>query len=298
MSDYISTRLSLAQIASKLHKNSSRQSRNLLAKFSSFLVTKAGGCFLYVKLVLDLVEKGSLSIKTGSFKVVPQNLAEIYQLMFNTKFPSRESYLQVSDIFSICLASLQPLTLEEIFTVLSALSVRSEVRWAELKCLYQTVGDVLVRRSDGTLLCFRPSLRDWLVRRGPGCQHRFLCNPRHGHAAIAVHMSRSGPITSPSRALDLAHHLLKSGLHKTEEDCSLSHRDLTALHLALSVQDITSALTSPANIFSPSARVTRLLLLAGADPGVLTEHSNNSSLLGLYCSLGYTDMVTLLIGEW
>ena len=142
-----------------------------------------------------------------------------------------------------------------------------------------------------------PTLRDWLVRRGQACQHRFLCNVKQGHAAIAVHLSRSGTITSPSRALDLAHHLLKSGLHKTEQDGSLSHRDLTALHLALSVQDISSALTSPTNIFSPSARVTRLLLLAGADPGVLTEHRDNSSLLGVYCSLGYTDMVTLLIGE-
>ena len=128
LTDYITARLSLSRIASKLHKNSSRLSRNLLAKFSLFLVTKAGGCFLYVKLVLDLVEKGSLSIKTGSFKVVPQNLSEIYQLVFNTKFPSSESYVQTSDIFSICLASLQPLSLEEIFNVLSALGVRSEVR--------------------------------------------------------------------------------------------------------------------------------------------------------------------------
>ena len=142
-----------------------------------------------------------------------------------------------------------------------------------------------------------PTLRDWLVRRGPGPQHRFLCNTKQGHAAIALHLSRSGPVSSPGRVLELAHHLLKSGLHKTEQASSLSHRDLTALHLALAVPDISLALTCPANLFSPSVRVTRLLLLAGADPGVVTEHSNNSTLLGVYCSLGYTDMVALLIGE-
>ena len=65
----------------------------------------------------------------------------------------------------------------------------------------------------------------------------------------------------------------------------------------LELVDHRGILFPPSNIFSPTARVTRLLLLAGADPGVLTQHTNNSSLLGVYCSLGYTDMVTLLIGE-
>ena len=173
----------------------------------------------------------------------------------------------------------------------------SGCEWSECLAQYSLISGHLVTRADGSLMLVHPTLRDWLVRRGQGSQHRFLCNLRQGHAAIAVHLSRSGTITSPGRALELAHHLLKSGLHKTEQDCSLSHRDLAALHLALSVQDITSALTFPTNIFSPSARVTRLLLLAGADPGVLTEHRDNASLLGVYCSLGYTDMVTLLIGE-
>ena len=248
MTDYISARLSLAQIASKLHKNSSRQSRNLLAKFSSFLVTKAGGCFLYVKLVLDLVEKGSLSIKTGSFKVVPQNLSEIYQLMFNTKFPSCESYVQVSDIFSICLATLQPLTLEEIFTVLSSLSVRPEVRWAELKCLYQTVVDVLVRRSDGTLMCFHPSLRDWLVRRREGDSTKFLCDLRTGHAALALSYSRQAVLSS-ERILGLTHHLLKSSLHRAAPGQSgtssrLPHRHLQACFSSLTGGDLSAALSS------------------------------------------------------
>ena len=168
---------------------------------------------------------------------------------------------------------------------------------SEFLAQYSLISSHLVTRADGSVMLVHPTLRDWLVRRGPGCQHRFLCNTKQGHAAIALHLSRSGPVTSPARALELAHHLLKAGLHKTEQAGPLSHRDLTALHLALAVPDISAALTVPSNIFSPSARVTRLLLLAGADPGVLTQHTNNSSLLGVYCSLGYTDMVTLLIGE-
>ena len=286
-------------MASKLHKNSSRLSKNLLAKFSSFLVTRAGGSFLYVKLVLDLVEKGSLSIKTGSFKVVPQNLSEIYQLMFNTKFSSSESFVQVADIFSVCLASLQPLSLEEIFTVLSALSVRPELRWPELKSLYQTVGDVLVRRSDGTLMCFHPSLRDWLVRRREGDSSKFLCDPRTGHAALALSYSRQGLLSSDG-VLSLTHHLLKSSLHRagpgqTSSATRWPHRHLQACFTSLTPGDLSAALASSRNIFSPILKVSRLLLLAGADPNTRTELEQAAPLVTAHSKLGHTDMVSLLL---
>ena len=99
MSDYIASRINVTQ-----GSQTPRIHRNLVTKFSNFLINKASGCFLYVKLILDLVEKGNLTIKSGSFKVVPQNLAEIYQLAFNLKFSSSESFVHVSDLLSICLA--------------------------------------------------------------------------------------------------------------------------------------------------------------------------------------------------
>ena len=102
MSDYITSRIHVAPNSPV--SQTPRINRNLVAKFSNFLITKARGCFLYVKLILDLVEKGNLTVKSGSFKVVPQNLAEIYQLAFNLKFSSAESFVHVADLLSICLA--------------------------------------------------------------------------------------------------------------------------------------------------------------------------------------------------
>ena len=102
LSDYIFARTSVTPLATKLHP-SGRQ-KNILTKLDGFLVTKSNGCFLYIKLILDLVEKGKLTLKTGNFKIVPQNLSEIYQLAFNLKFSSSESFVQVADILSICLA--------------------------------------------------------------------------------------------------------------------------------------------------------------------------------------------------
>ena len=43
------------------------------------------GCFLYAKLILDLLESGQLVVKSGSYKVIPRTLAEIYQLALNLR---------------------------------------------------------------------------------------------------------------------------------------------------------------------------------------------------------------------
>ena len=300
LSDYIAGRVSLPQIASKLHKSSSRLSRNILAKFSSFLVTKAEGCFLYVKMVLDLVERGSLRIKSGSFKLVPQNLSEVYQLVFNIKFPSVSSYVPVSDIFSICLASLEPLTLEETFTVFSALSVRCEVSWAEFRALQQSVGDLLVQRRDGSLMVHHPTLRDWLVRRREAREtdNKFLCDLRPGHAAIALSYSRQSQVLESDKVLGLAHHVLKSNIYKHLAGTSgtkCSHRQLQAYFTSLSADSLSSALASTRNLFSPITKVSRLLLLAGADPNTRTDQLESAPLVTVHSKLGHTEMVSLLL---
>ena len=190
---------------------------------------------------------------------------------------------------SVCLAALRPLTLHQVRLV-------TGTDWSDLLAQSKLISPFLVTRADGSLMFLHPTLRDWLTRRGEGGGQRFLCNTKNGHAALALHLSRTD-ISSPDRALELAHHLLKSGLYRSDGDSPLSPRDLTALHLSLSVGDISSALLSPLNMFSPSVRVTRLLLLAGADPSIVTDQLENSSLLGLYCHLGYTEVVRLLV-EW
>ena len=190
---------------------------------------------------------------------------------------------------SVCLAALRPLTLHQVRLV-------TGTDWSDLLAQSKLISPFLVTRADGSLMFLHPTLRDWLTRRGEGGGQRFLCNTKHGHAALALHLSRTD-ISSPDRALELAHHLLKSGLYRSDGDSPLSPRDLTALHLSLSVGDISSALLSPLNMFSPSVRVTRLLLLAGADPSIVTDQLENSSLLGLYSHLGYTEVVRLLV-EW
>jgi len=293
LSDYIDNRL---KENPQMIQNKSKMTKNLTTKLTSHLVSKANGCFLYVKLILDFMKKGCLVIKSGSFKVLPLNLSEIYNLAFSLKFSSSQSFEQVSDLLSISLASLQPINLHELFTIFSSLSIKTEVTWNEFNERYQLISDLLVIRKDGSVMCFHPTLRDWLLRNQEKDPNKFLLDIRSGHTAIALSMSRQAKMLKPEKVLELSHHILKSNLYKNiGQELNFSHRELQAFLVSLAADDISLALGCNRNIFAPIIKVSRLLLLSGGNPNYTTEHMDHCPLLGIYSCQGNTDMVSLLL---
>ena len=294
ISDYITTRYSTSpQISSNTPAQAQGQ---VLPHLTDYIVRKAGGCFLYVKLLLDYIERGHLVIKSDSFKLLPHTLAEIYQLAFNLIFPSATTYEPVSTILSICLAALQPLTLPQLFCIFSAQTVSQDLTWEHFLTLYQSIAEFLVMRNDGSLMFRHPTLRDWLSRRRPVDSSKFLCNVKKGHSCIAFYLVRLPSLSTSHKALELAHHVLKANVHKKAEyEMDVSYKDLQAFFLSLSQADISAALGSTKNIFSPLLRVSQLLLLAGANPNYLTDYHDRCPLLAMYALLGNKDMVTLLL---
>ena len=59
-------------------------------------------------------------------------------------------------------------------------------------------------RADGSFMLLHSTLRAWLATSG----HKFSCDSRLGHAAIALRLAAAPP-QQPEAALDLAHHILK-----------------------------------------------------------------------------------------
>jgi len=296
LADYVSSRVNTSsQITTNIwHKKVSDAS--MKEKLSNFLIIKAKGCFLYVKLILDFIERGTLNIKSSGFKSLPQTLCEVYHLAFNLLFSSSQSYEHVGDILSIALASLQPVSLSKLFNIFSALFVKPEVKWREFQDRYQLVSDYLITRKDGSLMCFHPTFRDWLVRRREGESTKFLCDIKTGHAAIAYSISRQAKVLKPESVLGLIHHILKANINKSPElDASYTNKDIQAAFLALAIDDVSLALGCTKNIFAPLVKVSRLLLLAGANPNHITDHMNHSPLLGMYAYQGNTEMVSLLL---
>ena len=102
-------------------------------RFTQYLTEKAHGSYLFAKLVLDLLERGHLVIKSTSFKVLPVSLAEVFMLEFNLKFPTVQSFHNVADMLAVCLAAIRPMTVTEIFQAVNALAIHGQLTWYNFK---------------------------------------------------------------------------------------------------------------------------------------------------------------------
>ena len=296
MSEFVSRRISRSQnIQRNITPQSGRvQDENPQVKFQNYLVSTARGCFLFLKLTLDLVERGHLVIKSSSFNLLPVSLAEVFMLEFNLKFPSVASFQKVSDVLSVCLASLRPLSLSELYHTVSSLYVEQPESWQEFLLTFQSLAGTLVTRRDDTVMLFHPSLRDWLIRRTDTESKKFLCDPRTGHAALALRMSRLESPVNDAGGLELCHHILKAHLYRNISTSVLS-RDLQSSWISLSSDEVSLSLAHQSNLYSPNINVSRLLLLSGASPDVNTDLALLRPIITVYASLGYHEMVSLLL---
>nr|NVI77245.1 rolling pebbles [Cucujiformia] len=125
-----------------------------LHKFSQHLLNLSQGSFLYSKLTLDLLERGHLVAKSSGYKVLPVNLAQIFLLHFNLRFPTLRSFEKVTSILSVCLGALYPLTLLEIYYSINALSADQFLSWSEFLQCFKLLSGFLIKRLDNTYMFF------------------------------------------------------------------------------------------------------------------------------------------------
>lgn len=264
-------------------------------KFSQHLLSLCRGSFLFAKLTLDLIERGSLVIKSNSFKVLPVTLSQIFLLSFNLRYPTQSAFDKVSSILAVCLASLHPLTLLEIFHSINSLVTEVPLEWNEFLNRFKMLAGFLVKRIDNTYMFFHPSFREWLImRRDEGESSKFLCDLRTGHGAIAFRMSRLQAPLDVEQTQELCHHILKAHIYRNPP-LSQSPRDLQAYWVASASKCVSSTLCALRNIYSPNLKVSRLLLLAGANPDFLTSFFGDSPILCIVAHEGISGMVNLLL---
>jgi hypothetical protein len=148
-------------------------------KFASYVQGLANGSFLFCKQTLDLIEQGHVVLKSSNYKILPVTLSEVFLLQFNIKFPSVRSFEKISPILGICLASLYPLTGEEIFHALNSGFTDRYVTWEDFQQRIGLMSGLLYQRKDGTFVFFHPAFREWLIRRDdPDNTTKFLCDLR------------------------------------------------------------------------------------------------------------------------
>ncbi|XP_061743597.1 protein TANC1 isoform X2 [Nerophis ophidion] len=268
----------------------------LLSKFSSQLTTRSNGSILYLQLTLDLFHRGHLALKGGSYLVVPVSLSEVYLLMCRVSFPDQAAFEQVLPVLNVALASLHPLTDEVMFRALNAGSVKADLDWRDFQQRLDSLEPFMVRRRDGTRMLCHPSFREWLVWRGDGESSDFLCEPRSGHALLAFMFSRQEGKLNRQQTMELGHHILKAHIFKgLSKKTGVSSSVLQAMWVNCSTDTLSAALASLRNLYTPNIKVSRLLMLGGANVDWHTEVVGHAPILAVHAHLGHAEMVALLL---
>ncbi|XP_061444281.1 protein TANC2 isoform X3 [Rhineura floridana] len=265
-------------------------------KLSSHLKTLSQGSYLYLKLTFDLIEKGYLVLKSSSYKVVPVSLSEVYLLQCNMKFPTQSSFDRVMPLLNVAVASLHPLTDEHIFQAINAGSIESSLEWEDFQQRMENLSMFLIKRRDMTRMFVHPSFREWLIWREEGEKTKFLCDPRSGHTLLAFWFSRQEGKLNRQQTIELGHHILKAHIFKgLSKKVGVSSSILQGLWISYSSEGLSMALASLRNLYTPNIKVSRLLILGGANINYRTEVLNNAPILCVQSHLGYTEMVALLL---
>uniref|UniRef100_A0A8C1ZI78 Tetratricopeptide repeat, ankyrin repeat and coiled-coil containing 1a n=1 Tax=Cyprinus carpio TaxID=7962 RepID=A0A8C1ZI78_CYPCA len=267
-----------------------------ISKLSAHLVARSQGSYLYLKLTLDLFEKGHLVIKSSSYKVIPVSLSELYLLQCNMKFPSASAFERVLPLLNVALASLHPLTDEQLFRALNSGSMRGELEWEDFQQRMDALSCFLIGRRDRTRMFCHPSFREWLVWRADGDSTDFLCDPRGGHALMAFMLSRQEGKLNRQQTMELGHHILKAHIFKGHSKrTGVSSSILQPLWISYSTDSLSAALSSLRNLYTPNVKVSRLLILGGASVCYHTEVLNSAPVLCVQSHLGHLEMAALLL---
>ncbi|XP_058520499.1 protein TANC1 isoform X3 [Ochotona princeps] len=268
----------------------------LIGKVSSHLVLRSLGSYLYLKLTLDLFQRGHLVIKSASYKVVPVSLSELYLLQCNMKFMTQSAFERALPILNVALASLHPMTDEQIFQAINAGHIHGEHGWEDFQQRMDALSCFLIKRRDKTRMFCHPSFREWLVWRADGENTAFLCEPRNGHALLAFMFSRQESKLNRQQTMELGHHILKAHIFKgLSKKTGISSSHLQALWIGYSTEGLSAALASLRNLYTPNVKVSRLLILGGANVNYRTEVLNNAPILCVQSHLGHEEVVTLLL---
>ncbi|CAB1313274.1 unnamed protein product [Coregonus sp. 'balchen'] len=265
-------------------------------KLSAHLKALSQGSYLYLKLTFDLIEKGYLVLKSSSYKVVPVNLVEVYLLQCNMRFPTQSSFERALPLLNVAVASLHPLTDEQIYQAINAGSLQGTLDWEDFTQRVDNLAMFLVKRRDGTRMFVHPSFREWLIWREEGEKTKFLCDPRSGHTLLAFWFSRQETKLNRQQTIELGHHILKAHIFKgLSKKVGVSSSILQGLWISYSTDGLSTALSSLRNLYTPNIKVSRLLMLGGANVNYRTEVLNNAPVLCVHAHLGYIDMVELLL---
>ena len=141
---------------------------------------KSNGCFLYVKLILDCLERGVM--KTSEVDTIGATLNGLYLALCNKLFESNpDSELHYKAIISLIIASLGLYVTKECLHD----CLKWDEQFLEAKLDELCSHSILEIKSDNTIELTHTSLIEWITD-VKHCTNRFLCDRSMGHIIYAL----------------------------------------------------------------------------------------------------------------
>uniref|UniRef100_A0A7E4VTV5 ANK_REP_REGION domain-containing protein n=1 Tax=Panagrellus redivivus TaxID=6233 RepID=A0A7E4VTV5_PANRE len=260
-------------------------------------VNRARGNQLFVHLLLDLIEQNRINLHSSSLSLLPSDLSQLYLLHFNLNFKSLNAFYRAAPIISVCVATLKPPNFAELLTILNAGRQTPLMTEKELTECLTLLTPLIVKLSNGTYVPIHSTFREWVLRVSDTTE--YAIDIRHGHILHALTLVRNGN-QNPEGLFELGHHLLKANPFKymqpgmaTDLPCGKDCHIEWIQHAAGSAENIRTALLYERNVYYANSKVSKLLLLAGADPNAVFP--DGTSLLGAFAKAGNLAMITLLL---
>ncbi|XP_068688236.1 uncharacterized protein [Montipora foliosa] len=209
----------------------------------SNLTKKGNGNFLYVKVMLDLWLTSTEKI---DWETIPKTLESTYQLYFERKFLTLESFRSLREIFEVLVAAYTPLTIKEMHSVFRLENPTLDLEYDFMPKLDRLSIFLWRGSSEGDLRIHHSSLSEWLTsdaNRGKV----YYVKKQNGHNRLAKYYLKaaSKSMLNPYEAFHLASHIVEGGLDNilVKQFLSLSSGKInttanlsltTALHLSAS----------------------------------------------------------------
>ncbi|KAI6235274.1 hypothetical protein M3Y95_00034200 [Aphelenchoides besseyi] len=266
-----------------------------IPNFVDEIIHRSKGNALYILRLLDMIEQDRIQLRATSPSLLPSDLSQLYLLHFNSVFSSLQQFHVASTVFSVILASLRPLSFEQLYKILNAAHTETCISTKEVERRLTLIQPFLVKLNSGAYVQVHNSLREFLLH---GSGHTdYLVNVRYGHILHALHLIQQDEITTDG-LFELGHHLLKANPHKympIEMAPEMPRtRDAQILWIQKAAgSKLQSALLFERNVFYPNNKVTRLLLMAGASANA--HWPNGDSLIHRYARAGNNVLIQLLL---
>ena len=156
---------------------------------------------------------------------------------------------------------------------------------------------LIVKLSNDKYAPLHPTFREWVIKLSD--QTDYAIDIRQGHILHSLHLVRRGNLT-PEFFFELGHHLLKANPYKymragTAPDLP-SGKDCHVLWIKKAAgypTALQNALLFERNCYYPNSKVSRLLLLSGANPNACWP--DGSCLLSSFAQTGNITMIQLLL---